>query len=96
MSWADWLGSAGVALLLGAYLANLVGWLERERHAYHALNALGAGLACFASWLIGFLPFVALEGAWLAVALAALVHGRHAGGDGGTRTPDTADMSRLL
>lgn len=94
MTGADWLGSAGVALLLAAYFLNLIGRLGREKRAYHALNALGAGLACWASWQIGFLPFVVLEAVWLAVALAAL--GSLLGGDGGTRTPDTADMSRLL
>lgn len=72
MTAADWLGSLGVALLLAAYFLNLVGRLDRERRAYHVVNALGAGLACWASWQIGFLPFVVLEGAWLLVALAAL------------------------
>lgn len=72
MSVAEAIGSLGVALLLGAFLANLVGWLGRDARAYHALNALGAGLACWASWRIGFVPFVVLEGAWTLVALAAL------------------------
>lgn len=72
MTTADGLGSLGVALLLAAYFLNLVGRLGREQRAYHAVNALGAGLACWASWQIGFLPFVALEGVWLLVALAAL------------------------
>ena len=73
MTTADWLGSLGVALLLAAYFLNLIGRLGRERRAYHVVNALGAALACWASWQIGFLPFVVLEGAWLLVALAALV-----------------------
>ncbi len=94
MSTAEWLGSAGVALLLAAYFLNLIGRLGRQRRAYHVVNALGAGLSCWASWQIGFLPFVVLEAVWLLVALAALV--AMLGGDGGTRTPDTADMSRLL
>ena len=72
MTTADWLGSLGVALLLAAYFLNLVGWLERARGVYHATNAVGAGLACWASWQIDFLPFVVLEGVWLLVALAAL------------------------
>ena len=33
----------------------------------------------WASWQIGFLPFVVLEGAWLAVALFALIRGGAAG-----------------
>ena len=94
MTGADWLGSAGVALLLAGYFLNLIGRLGRQQRAYHVVNALGAGFACWASWQIGFLPFVVLEAVWLTVALAALVS--LLGGDGGTRTPDTADMSRLL
>jgi hypothetical protein len=73
---ADWVGSIGVALLLAAYFLNLVGRLERERRAYHVVNAVGAGLACWASWRIGFLPFVVLEGAWTLVALVALARAR--------------------
>ena len=72
MTFAEGLGSLGVALLLAAYFLNLIGRLGRERRAYHAVNAIGAALACWASWQIGFVPFVVLEGAWLLVALAAL------------------------
>jgi hypothetical protein len=37
-----------------------------------ALNLVGAGLACYSSWLIGFMPFVVLEGVWAIAALAGL------------------------
>lgn len=94
MTGAEWLGSLGVALLLAAYFLNLIGRLGRQQRAYHLVNAVGAGLSCWASWQIGFLPFVVLEGVWTLVALAAVLS--IMGGDGGTRTPDTADMSRLL
>jgi hypothetical protein len=76
MSVAEWLGSAGVALLLGAFALNLSGVLARSSRPYAALNALGAGLACWASWAIGFLPFVVLEGVWCGVALVALLRPR--------------------
>ncbi|MFB3819621.1 MAG: hypothetical protein ACE147_18345 [Candidatus Methylomirabilales bacterium] len=66
------IGSVGVALLLVAFLLNLVGWLPARRPAYSLLNLLGAGLAGYSSWLIGFLPFVVLEGVWTAVAAVAL------------------------
>lgn len=75
MSASDAIGSLGVALLLLAFLLNLLGRLGREARAYHLINAAGAGLSCYASWRIGFLPFVVLEAVWCAVALAALVPG---------------------
>ncbi len=73
MTLSDAIASAGVALLLVAFSLNLFGLLARQARAYQAMNALGAGLACYASWRIGFAPFVVLEGTWAAVALAALL-----------------------
>ena len=35
-------------------------------------NLVGAGLACWSSYLIGFLPFVVLEGVWALAAAYAL------------------------
>jgi hypothetical protein len=75
MTFPDAIGSLGVGLLLGAFLLNLTGWLRADARAYRALNALGAGLACYAAWMIDFIPFVVLEGAWSAVAIFALVRG---------------------
>ena len=75
MTTADWIGSAGVFLLLVAFALNLLGRLGATTRAYHTLNAVGAGLAAFASYTIGFWPFVVLEGTWMAVALVALVRG---------------------
>lgn len=68
------IGSLGVAILLLAFVLNLTGWLHREGRLYQGLNLLGAGIACYASWLIAYYPFVVLEGAWTLVSLAALVN----------------------
>lgn len=73
MSPADWLGSVGVGLLLLAFLLNLLGRAGRGSRLYQALNAIGAGLACWAAYLIGFLPFVILEGTWSVVAAVTLL-----------------------
>ena len=54
MTAADAIGSAGVFLLLLAFALNLVGRLAHESRAYQALNTVGAGLAAFASYRIGF------------------------------------------
>jgi hypothetical protein len=73
------LGSIGVALLLGAFFANLVGWLHAQSRTYQGLNVLGAGIAAYASYGIGFLPFVVLEGTWCIVALVSLLRPRRVG-----------------
>ncbi len=70
------LGSIGVALLLGAFFANLCGWLRASSRLYQGLNALGAGSAAVASWGIDFMPFVVLEATWCAVALVYLLKPR--------------------
>jgi hypothetical protein len=64
-------GAAGVALLLAAFLLNLVKRMRSDGYLYMALNLAGAGLACYSSFLIG-LPFVVLEGVWAVVTLAAI------------------------
>lgn len=77
MTAAEWLGFIGVFLLLFAYLLNLIGALSRESTAYHGLNALGAGVAGYASYSIGFMPFVLLEGVWTVASIAALCRSAH-------------------
>jgi hypothetical protein len=70
---ATLIGSVGVSLLLLAFLLNLFGLLRAGGYAYLALNFIGGALACFSSYLIGFAPFVVLEGTWAAVAGFGLV-----------------------
>ena len=67
------LGFIGVALLLCAFFANLVGWLAATSRVYQGLNALGAAIAGYASYRIGFMPFVVLESTWCLVALVSLL-----------------------
>jgi hypothetical protein len=70
----DYIGFAGVLILLIAYLLNLAGKLSKDGLTYILLNIIGAGLACAASYLIHYIPFVVLEGTWTVVSLAALVN----------------------
>jgi hypothetical protein len=69
-------GTVGVALLLIAFFMNLFGIVTAESRAYQAMNVVGAGISCYASYLIGFIPFVVLEAVWSAAALAAMMRGR--------------------
>lgn len=69
---ATWIGFVGVALLLIAFLLNMVKVLRSDGHVYMSLNLVGAGLACYSSYLISFMPFVVLEGVWALAAFAAI------------------------
>ena len=69
---ANLIGTIGVALLLTAFVLNLLKLMSAEGYAYTVLNLLGAGLACYSSYLINFMPFVVLEGVWAVAAAFAL------------------------
>ena len=70
---ADVVGSIGVTLLLAAFVLNAFGRLRSDSRWYGALNVVGAGLAAVASALIGYAPFVVLEGTWCLVALVRII-----------------------
>jgi hypothetical protein len=70
----DYIGFAGVFILLIAFLLNLSGKIAKDGLSYIIMNVFGAGLACLASWLIHYIPFVILEGIWTFVSLIALVN----------------------
>ena len=84
-SFATWIGSTGVGLLLIAFLGNLFKLLRAESRLYSGLNFVGAALACWSSYLIQFMPFVVMEGVWSVVALVAIVRG-----DRSRERPETA------
>lgn len=69
---ATLIGFLGVALLLIAFLLNQFRLLRSDGYLYLGFNFVGAGLACYSSYLISFMPFVVLEGVWAIVALAAI------------------------
>lgn len=73
MSLPETIGTIGVALLLLAFALNLMGMLDRTSRGYLTMNLVGGVLACSASVLIGFIPFVVLEDFWSAVALGGLL-----------------------
>ncbi len=72
-SFNDFIGSTGVLILLLAYLLNLTNKISKDGFTYSFLNVLGAALACIASWLIHYIPFVALEIVWVLVSLVAMI-----------------------
>lgn len=66
------LGFVGTGILVVAFILNVSGRLP-VGVTYAALNAIGAGFAAYASYLIGFVPFVILECVWCGAAIAKLV-----------------------
>ncbi|MBK8045017.1 MAG: hypothetical protein IPK21_21625 [Haliscomenobacter sp.] len=73
MNLTDWIGAAGVSVLLVAYVLSLRNILSKDGSAYALLNFLGAALACLASVMLRYWPFIILEAAWALVSLAALI-----------------------
>jgi hypothetical protein len=72
MNTTDWIGFTGVALLLLAFLLNLRNNLAQNSLPYLLLNTIGAGLACLASVLLAYWPFIILEGCWTLVSLVGV------------------------
>jgi hypothetical protein len=73
MDYNDWIGSIGVGLILLAYFASTFNFISGKSKLFFLLNTIGAGLACYASYLINYWPFVILEGTWMLVSLAGLI-----------------------
>ena len=69
----DWTGFTGVAILLLAFLLNLFKKISSNSLPYIIMNIIGAGLACLASWLINYIPFVVLEATWMLVSIFGLI-----------------------
>lgn len=74
MTITDWIGFIGVTILLIAFFLNLRNLLSKDSLAYLSLNLIGAGIACFASVLLDYWPFIILEGAWTIVSAIGLIN----------------------
>ncbi|MGK7391269.1 MAG: CBU_0592 family membrane protein [Candidatus Cyclobacteriaceae bacterium M2_1C_046] len=73
MSFADLVTTAGVSLILLAFLLLTLKKVSSTDKLYHILNLLGAGLACYGAILIESVPFVVLEGIWAAASVYGLI-----------------------
>lgn len=70
---SDIIASVGVIVLLVAFLLNLYKYILPESRLYAFLNFAGAAICGFASYMIGFYPFVILESIWAAFALVSFL-----------------------
>lgn len=73
MNTSDIIGTIGVGLILLAYFLNIFSWIKKDGVLFYVLNIIGGGIACFASVLISFWPFIILEGTWAIVSVIGLV-----------------------
>lgn len=73
MSLSDAVGFTGVFILLVAFLLNLLQVISFRSRIYLLLNLIGAALACTASVMIHYTPFIILEGVWSFVSLLTLL-----------------------
>lgn len=76
MSAANLFATAGVSLLLLAFVLDVFDWTADDSDLFLILNAVGASLACVGAWLAPFWPFVVLEGIWALVSVVGLVRKR--------------------
>lgn len=73
MTYNDLIGTVGVSLILLAYFLNTARMLAKNQKAFYVMNIFGAALACYASWLLYYWPFVILEGTWTLVSIYGLM-----------------------
>lgn len=79
MNTNDWIGTIGVGMILLAFFLSSFKWMSSQSRIFFLLNATGAALACLASYLINYWPFVVLEGTWMVVSLIALIRTKKEG-----------------
>lgn len=68
ITFTDGLGFTGVFLILLAYFLNVTGKLKNTDLSFILLNLCGASIACLASVLLNYLPFIILEGVWALIS----------------------------
>jgi hypothetical protein len=73
MNFENTIGVIGVALILMAYFLHTARYIPNNGKLYYVMNIIGAALACYASFLIDYIPFVILEGTWTLVSIYGLM-----------------------
>ena len=68
MNIGELIGSIGVTMMLTAFLLNIIDKLNNDHPFYITLNFLGSILACVASCIIVYPPFIILEGTWAIIS----------------------------
>jgi hypothetical protein len=73
MQYNDIIGTTGVGLILLAYAMSLFSFIQKEGRLFFVLNIAGSALACYASVLINYVPFIVLEAVWCIVSIIGFI-----------------------
>lgn len=76
MTYNDIIGFIGVFITLLAYFLIIFNYINKEGRLFYMMNIVGAGMACYASVLIVYWPFIILEGTWTLISIAGLLKSR--------------------
>ena len=63
----------GALAILGAYAANLLGWLGPANISYSVANLIGSGILTLIAIVDQQLGFILLEGVWALVSLWGII-----------------------
>ena len=73
MTTIDWIGFIGVFQILLAYFLNVIVKISNNNITFILLNLIGATMACLASILLNYWPFIILEAVWALVSMYSLI-----------------------
>jgi hypothetical protein len=78
LAWHEWIGLAGVALILGAYFALQAGVLRGDGLRFQLANLLGAGAIALSLVYDFNLSAMVTEVAWMLISIYGLARGLRA------------------
>jgi hypothetical protein len=88
----------GALAILGAYVANQLGWINPSQLSYTVANSAGAAILTAVAVVDRQIGFVLLQGAWSLVSLVGMVAILRGGGSfparGGTRRDGSRPTAR--
>jgi len=73
MTFSDLIGFIGVFITLLAYFLIIFDFIPKEGVLFYLMNIIGSALACYASVIIVYWPFVLLEGTWTIISIIGLL-----------------------
>ena len=73
MTYSDLVGFIGVFITLFAYFLIIFDFIPKGGVLFYMMNIIGSALACYASLLIVYWPFVMLEGTWTVISIVGLI-----------------------